>query len=229
MTATLRSSIDPLAWAIAATLAFLGATVVRADDPPRGRVRLFDGKSLDGWKKVESYKAGEAKVEDGAIVLEKGGPMTAIASTRPDLPKTNYELSFEARRTSGDDFFAAATFPVGGSFLTLVNGGWGGSITGLSSINGADASENETNRFVKYENGTWYKFRVVVTDSVVRCQVDGKEIIALDYEGQQVKTRLEVRNCQPLGFASWRSGGEVRAIEVRPLSDAEVEAAKKLE
>src|SRR5262249_16459557 len=52
---------------------------------------LFDGKSLDGWKKADSTRSGEVKVEEGAIILPVGRPMTIIGSTRKDLPKTNYE------------------------------------------------------------------------------------------------------------------------------------------
>ncbi len=215
--------------AIVAAFVLLGPGPVRSDDPPAGKIALFDGKTLDGWKRVESFKAGEVKVEGGSIVLGPGGPMTGVVSTRKGLPTADYELTFEARRTEGGDFFAAATFPVGPSFLTLVNGGWGGGVTGLSSINGADASENETNRFAKYQNGTWYRFRIRVTGEVVRVGLDDREIIAFRHDGQQVKTRIEVRDCQPLGFASWRSAGSVRGVEVRPLSPAEVAACNKFE
>lgn len=223
-----RAGISSLARATISALILLAPGVGRAEEPP-GRVALFDGKSLDGWKKVDSYKAGEVKAEGGSLLMGQGGPMTAIVCTRPDLPKTNYELSFEARRVAGEDFFAAATFPVGSSYLTLVNGGWGGSITGLSSINGADASENETNRFVKYKNGTWYRFRVRVTARAVRCLVDDKEIIALHHEDQPLGTRIEVQGCQPLGFASYRSAGEIRAVAIRPLSPAEIAAVEKVD
>ena len=210
-------------------IAILGlalASVVWADEPPSKRV-LFDGKTLDGWKRVESYKAGAVKVADGAIVLEAGGPMSAVVSTRTDLPKLDYELAFEARRVDGKDFFAAATFPVGDSFVTLVNGGWGGRVTGLSSINGSDASENDTRRDVKYEDDTWYRFRVQVTAEVIRCWIDDKETFATNYRGVQVKTRIETRPHQPLGFASYRTTGAVRAVDVRKLTEAEVAATNK--
>ena len=206
-------------------LACLLATVA-ADEPP-AKLVLFDGKSLEGWKKVDSYKAGGVKVEDGALVLEAGGPMTSLVSTRSDLFKADYELTFEARRVVGEDFFAAATFPVGSSFITLVNGGWGGKVTGLSSINGSDASENETRRFVKYQNNTWYRFRVHVTGEVIRCWIDDKETFAVNYGGQEVKTRIETRPCQPLGFATYRSTGAVRAVQVRKLTPTEIAANNK--
>ena len=194
--------------------------------PPKKRV-LFDGKTLDGWKKTESYKAGEVKVEAGTILMEAGGPMSGITSTRTDLPTTDYELTYEAKRRSGDDFFAAATFPVGKSYITLVNGGWGGSVTGLSSLNGAGASENETRRFVKYQNDQWYKFRVRVTDEVIRCWVDDQEVVAVNHHDVQVKTRLETRANQPLGFATYRSEGALRAVEIRMLTPEEIAANNK--
>lgn len=194
-----------------------------------GRVVLFDGKGLDGWKKTDFHDAGEVKVEDGRIVLAAGDPMTGITATRKDLPRTDYELTYEAMRTSGTDFFAAATFPVGDSFITLVNGGWGGFVTGLSSLNGMDASENETTRTIKYENNQWYRFRVRVTADVIRCWVDDREIIAVAHREKHVRTRVEVRPNEPLGFATWKSGGALRKLEVRPLSPAEVAAANKIE
>lgn len=179
---------------------------------------LFDGKSLDGWKKTDFFHGGDVKVEDGALVLVKGPSMTGITTTRKDLPTSNYELSYEARRVEGADFFAAATFPVGKSFITLVNGGWGGSVTGLSSLNGSDASENESSCYVKYENKTWYKFRVRVTDKEITCWVDDKQIINIDYRELEVGTRIETRPSQPLGFATWETGGAIRKVEIRRLA-----------
>lgn len=203
-----------------------------ADDPPSaeaGRRVLFDGKSLDGWKKAEFLGAADVRVEDGAIILPVGRPMSGITTTRDDLPKTDYELRYEASRLAGSDFFAAATFPVGDSFITLVNGGWGGNVTGLSSLDGADASENETNRYIKYADRTWYRFRVRVTSEVIRCWIDDEEVVAVKHKGRQVRTRIETRRNQPLGFATWETSGAIRKVDVRPLTPPEVEANNKIE
>jgi hypothetical protein len=190
---------------------------------------LFDGKTLDGWKKTDFSHPGEVKVEDGRIVLATGMPITGITATHKDLPTTNYELTYEAMRTSGEDFFAAATFPVGRSYITLVNGGWGGFVTGLSSLNGMDASENETTRSYRFENKTWYRFRVRVTDEAIRCSVDDKEIIAVEHREKHVGTRVETRSSEPLGFAAWKSGGALRNIAIRPLTPVEIAATNKLD
>jgi hypothetical protein len=193
-----------------------------------GPMVLFDGKTLDGWKRAEFYQGGAPRVVDGTIVLPLGTPMSGVTCTREGLPTVDYELSYEAKRTAGSDFFAAATFPVGKSYITLVNGGWGGSVTGLSSLNGSDASENETNHFVKYADDTWYRFRVRVTSHVIRGWVGDPEIFAVDYRDVQVGTRIEVRANQPLGFSTWKSAGAVRNVVVRKLDPAEVVANEKI-
>ena len=79
------------------------------------------------------------------------------------LPTTSYEVALQAMRVEGSDFFAGITFPVGGSFCSLILGGWGGSVVGLSSINGLDASENETSQSRQSESGRWYYVRIRVT------------------------------------------------------------------
>ena len=197
------------------------------DDParPPAPIHLFDGRTLDGWKPVVGPRNGTVTVVDGVLALAEGGPITEITSTRADLPRTNYALTFEAKRTAGTDFFAAATFPVGASYVTLVNGGWGGSVTGLSMINGASAAENATNHFVKYQNDVWYAFTIQVTDRVIRCLVDGREVFAFDHEDTQLKTRIEMRANEPLGFAAYRSAGLIKQIRIKPLDAKEVAEA----
>ena len=104
---------------------------------------LFDGKTLQGWHEAKFQGHGAVQVKGGEIILSPGGPMTGIALDG-EFPKTNYEIRLEARRMRGNDFFASLTFPVGEAHCTWVTGGWGGDIVGLSSIDGWDASDNET-------------------------------------------------------------------------------------
>jgi hypothetical protein len=190
---------------------------------------LFDGKSLDGWTKTDFVHSGEVKAEDGSILMTTGRSMTGITTTRKDLPTTNYELRYEAKRLAGNDFFAAATFPVGSSHITFVNGGWGGNVTGLSSLDGSDASENETSQFFEFQNKTWYRFRVRVTSEMIRCWINDKEIVAVNHKDRQVGTRIETRANEPLGFATWETAGAVRGIEIQRLTPSEIAATNKVD
>ena len=194
------------------------------DEPaaPSAVLKLFDGQSLAGWQPNKGSRVGKVEIQGGSILLHAGEPMTGITSTRENLPAQNYRLTYEAKRTDGNDFFAAATFPVAASFVTLVNGGWGGGVTGLSLINGASAVENETNHYLKYQNDVWYRFEVEVTGRAIRCLVDGQEVVLFPHEGAQLTTRLETRVNQPLGFASYRSAGLIRRVEVQPLTADEI-------
>src|SRR5262249_29841789 len=156
------------------------AAVVAQDKPPK--LVLFDGKTLEGWKPTDYSNGGEIKAEDGSIVMKVGRPMSGITCTRRDLPTPNYELTDQDERLTGRGCFAATRFAVGKSFITLVNGGWGGNVTGLSSLNGADASENETSTYVRYQDKTWYTFRIWVTDKAIRCWIDDKKVVDADIE-----------------------------------------------
>jgi Domain of Unknown Function (DUF1080) len=226
---TRRSAVAGVA--VCLLIASLGSGQAAKDQPAGGprKFVLFDGKSLDGWKKADFSRAGEVKVENGQIIMKAGDSMSGVTTTRQDLPKVDYELTYEAMRIDGSDFFAAATFPVDKAFITLVNGGWGGNVTGLSSLNGMDASENETTCTMKYEDKTWYRFRVRVTGKVIRCWVDDKEIIGVDYQDRRVSTRIETRPNEPLGFATWHTGGALRKIEVRMLTPDEIVANNKID
>ena len=125
------------------------------------------------------------------------------------------------------DFFAAATFPVGKTHVTLVNGGWGGSVTGISSIDGSDASENETGKYYEYKNDKWYKFRVRVTEVRIQTWTDDKPVIDVGIKGRRLGTRIETDSSKPLGFAAWETSGAVRKIEMRKLTPEEIAAANK--
>jgi hypothetical protein len=186
-----------------------------------GWKKLFDGKSLEGWKPTKFYRPGKVHVKDGAIVMEKGSDMTGITYSQGDFPKVDYEVVLEGKRLAGSDFFCTTTFPVGDSFCSFVVGGWGGSVVGLSSINGADASENETNSSQEFKNDRWYRIRIRVTAKKIEAWIDQEKKVDLDTTDRRISVRIECRPCQPFGIATWGTTGAVRDIRVRKLTDAE--------
>ena len=178
---------------------------------------IFDGKTLTGWKDPGFSGQGEVKVADGGIVLDMGSDITGINYTG-DIPKTDYEIALEARRLDGSDFFCALTFPVGDTHCTFVVGGWGGSLVGISSINGDDASENETSQTKKFEKGRWYKLRVRVTKEKLEAWIDDTQAVDLDLQGKRIARRAgEIELSKPLGIATYRTRGAVRDIRLRKL------------
>ncbi len=192
----------------------------RADEKPKWRP-LFDGKTLTGWKACDYASPGKTHVKDGAILLEKGKAMTGVVYTGKGLPTMDYEVEVEARLVDGRDFFAATTFPVGKTFCTFVPGGWSGNVTGLSTVDFADASLNETKKEFEYKKGRWYTLRIRVTKGRIRCWVDKERVVDLDTKDRDIGLRIECRACRPFGIASYETLGAIRAVRVRDLTDAE--------
>ena len=123
--------------------------------PGGGSPELFNGKDLDGWAITDFAGGGKIEVKDGEIHMAMGELISGINLAHQNIPRMNYELSAEAMKLDGNDFFCGLTFPVGDTFASFIPGGWGGTVVGLSSIDGMDASENETATFKNFENIRW--------------------------------------------------------------------------
>ena len=179
---------------------------------------LFDGKSLSGWTVTGFAGHGDVEVVDGAIVLNQG-ILTGIHRATPPAT-TDYEVALEARRVSGGDFFCGLTFPVRDSHATLVVGGWGGAVVGISSIDGLDASQNETTQYKKFENGRWYKVRVAVSATHLSAWIDDERVAHVATAGKKIAMRPgEIEMSAPLGVATWSTTGELRDLRWRRLGD----------
>jgi hypothetical protein len=178
---------------------------------------LFDGKTLSIWQSTRFFGEGMVRVEKGQIILEAGNALTGITWIGPELPKTNYEIALQAMRVDGRDFFAGVTFPVADSFCSLILGGWGGTVVGLSSINGMDASENETSQSIDFESRRWYSVRIRVTPAKIEAWLDERQIINQDLKGNKIDTRVEMEPSRPLGVASWRTKSALRDLRLRRL------------
>lgn len=178
---------------------------------------LFDGKTLSNWQSTKFIGEGAVKVENGEIVLEAGRDLTGITWTGPELPTTNYEIALQAMRVDGRDFFAGLTFPVADSFCSLILGGWGGTVVGLSSIDGMDASENETSQSIEFESKRWYNIRIRVTPAKIEAWLDERQIINQELKGHKIDIRIEVMASKPLGVASWKTKAALRDLRLRRL------------
>jgi hypothetical protein len=135
-------------------------------------------------------------------------------------PKMNYEIALEAMRVDGSDFFCGLTFPVGDDPCSFICGGWGGGVVGLSSIDGSDASENETTKYQEFESKRWYKIRVRVTDGKIEAWIDDTQKVDVDTEGKRIGVRIEVDLSRPLGIATYNTTAAVRDIKIKPVDGA---------
>ncbi|MCP4892165.1 MAG: hypothetical protein GY904_36945 [Planctomycetaceae bacterium] len=190
------------------------------DDKAKGKERDKKGgwQPLAGnWKACQFGGDGPVEIKDGLIKMGFGDPLTGI-QWKGDVLRENYEVELEARRTDGFDFFCGLTFPVGKDHVSFILGGWGGGVVGISSIDGRDASENDTTSFQNFDNDKWYKVRVRVEPNLITCWIDDK--VACDHERKDFEfdIRYEMDVCTPLGIAAFQCKSEIRNIRVRKLS-----------
>jgi len=181
-------------------------------------ISLFDGKTLGQWKATDFGGQGEVSIKDGAIHMAMGSYMTGITWTGP-VVRTSYEITLEAMRVDGTDFFCGLTFPVGDKPCTLILGGWGGSLCGLSSLDHMDASENETTRMIGFENGKWYRVRLRVVPDRIQAWLNDEALVDADITGKNIDVRIEVEESKPLGIATWNTAGAVRNMKLKKLPE----------
>lgn len=192
-----------------------GTAPITATAAPAQEISLFDGRTLTGWAITDFAGHGEVRVEDGKLILGNG-IMTGVTWTN-DAPRRNYEISLEAMRVEGNDFFCALTFPVGNDPCSLIVGGWGGGVVGLSSLDGEDAAHNDTTQYLNFDNGRWFKIRLRVANSRIQAWIDNNKVVDVDTTGRKISIRVEVEPSKPLGFATWSTTGALRNIKLRPL------------
>ncbi|HEY2931352.1 MAG TPA: DUF1080 domain-containing protein [Acidobacteriota bacterium] len=176
---------------------------------------LFDGKTLKNWQPTNFGGEGPVSVENGQIILAMGGDLTGITWAGGPLPQLNYEISLEAMKLDGNDFFCGLTFPVAASHCSFIVGGWGGGTVGLSSLDGEDASENETSQTRSFARNRWYRIRVRVTEPKIEAWIDDEKMVDVVTKGRRISIRIEVDPSRPLGIATWRTKAALRDIKLR--------------
>jgi hypothetical protein len=191
--------------------------------PQSGWQWLFDGGLQRSGKPSEFPGKGEMKIENDTLVLGSGNDLTGVTWTQ-DIPRNNYEISLNARRAAGNDFFCGITFPVGDAALSFIVGGWGGTVVGMSSIDGYSAEENETTQVRSFQTGRWYRVRVRVTGAKIEAWIDDEKLVNLLTKNKGLSIRLTVTPSQPLGIATWRTTGHLRDVRLRRLDAPEIAA-----
>jgi hypothetical protein len=175
---------------------------------------LFNGKTLDGWEITNFGPQGPVSVSGDQIILGMGDGCTGI-TWKKAFPRTDYEVTLDAKRVAGVDFFCGITFPVDKSQCSLIVGGWGGGTVGLSSIDGKDASENETTSIRNFETGRWYHIRLVVSDGSIKSWIDSTKVVDFAIGNKKLSIRPEVELSRPFGIASWNTTAAIRNIHLK--------------
>lgn len=196
-----------------------GKAAATAETPAQWK--LFDGKSLDNWEPVDIGGSGEVTLEGGQMVIAQGDSLSGVVYKKAaELPLTNYEITLQAKRLQGVDFFCGLTFPVGkiDRCASLILGGWGGSVTGISSIDDLDAANNATGSYQRYDDDTWYSVRLRVTPTNLSAWVNDKQVVDIDIKDRKVSLRPgPMEAYAPLSLTTYNTMAAIRNVVLRKL------------
>ncbi len=183
-------------------------------------ISLFDGKTLGFWEKTQFGGEGDVFVNESGFLEFGFGAVITGAHWGAKVPAvTDYEISLDAMKLDGNDFFIALTFPVKDSHATFVVGGWGGGVVGISCVDDLNASENETMNIEGFEDKVWYKIRVRVTDDKLEAWIDEDQKVDLELEGRKISLLPgDIELSVPIGLAAFQTRAQYRNIVWRNLS-----------
>ena len=175
---------------------------------------LFDGKTLENWEVTDFGGQGEVKVTEGELRLGMGSPMTGVG-WKGAMPTVPYEIELEASRREGIELFCGVTFPHKDTCGSLVLGGWGGGVCGVSSIDHMDAANNNSSSYHEFESNRWYKIRLVVEEKRIRAWLDGEELVDVDLTDRKLSVRIDVDALTPMGLFNYVSESAFRGVRWR--------------
>jgi hypothetical protein len=180
---------------------------------------LFDGKTLGHWKSTDFGGQGEVEVEDGKIIVHSGASLSGVNWTGPALPTDNFEIEFDAMKLDGSDFFVGLTFPYKKDYASLIMGGWGGSIVGLSSINGSDAANNDSASSRDFKKNQWYHIRLRATPTKIQAWLNDENdpFLDVDTTDKTISTRSDIDAAKPLGLSTYQTSAAYKNIVLRKL------------
>ncbi len=160
------------------------------------------------------------QVDDGEELSIGWGESLTNVRWKGEVPTAPFELELKAKRVNGTDFFCAVTFPARGveECVTLIVGGWGGSLVGISSIDGKDASENDAQEIQTFETDVWYQIRLVRDGEKIMVWINGEKLIDIDTTGKILSLRQGgIEECAPFGLATWQTTARIKDIRWRGL------------
>lgn len=204
----------------------------RDTQPPEPPTAADTTRDDTQWVTMETKEPGKWAAIVGAADIEWDGENRVLkigighdlngVRWNGELPAAPYELELEARRMTGNDFFCGLTIPVRSESecVTLIVGGWGGNIVGISSINGLDASDNSTGSSREFEDKRWYRIRLEVAEEHLQAWIDDEQVVDAHTEEQRLSLREgAIEGCAPFGLATWLTSAEVRGVKWRKLGD----------
>lgn len=186
-------------------LAFAAAVLAATSASAGDWVKLFDGKTLDGW--IQKNGTAKYKVVDGTIhgTTNEGSPNSFLCSEKE---YGDFELEFEVKvhnslnsgvqirsktkEPKGDAKFGRVYGPQVEIEASGANGAEAGYVYGEATGLGWLTSKEDLKPHKTLKDGEWNKFRVVAKGATISTWINGKQIEEL--------THADIYKTHPKGF-----------------------------
>ena len=185
-------------------------------------LRRQDARRLEAGRLRRPGRAGGRGRQADAPQRRRRSPASPTPAATAICPTTNYEIALEAQAHSRRRSLCwGLTFPVGDSYASLIIGGWGGSLCGISSLEDEDAAHNETHTNRRFKTGQWYRIRLRVLPERLVAWVDDDKIIDVNTKGKKISLRTDIDASKPLGLSSFQTTAAIKDIKIRKLGETE--------
>lgn len=186
-------------------LAFAAAVLAATSASAADWVKLFDGRTLDGW--IQKNGTAKYKVVDGTIhgTTNEGSPNSFLCSEKE---YGDFELEFEVKvhnslnsgvqirsktkEANGDAKFGRVYGPQVEIEASGANGAEAGYVYGEATGLGWLTSKEDLKPHKTMKDGEWNKFRVVAKGATISTWINDKQIEEL--------THADIYKTHPKGF-----------------------------
>jgi len=186
-------------------LAFAAAVLAATSASAADWVKLFDGKTLDGW--IQKNGTAKYKVVDGTIhgTTNEGSPNSFLCSEKE---YGDFELEFEVKvhnslnsgvqirsktkEPKGDAKFGRVYGPQVEIEASGAKGAEAGYVYGEATGLGWLTSKEDLKPHKTMKDGEWNKFRVVAKGATISTWINGRQIEEL--------THADIYKTHPKGF-----------------------------
>ena len=185
-------------------------------------VSLFDGKTLAGWKTVQSAEEdgppGEVRASNGQITLDQAPKTWTSLVWQGEFPTTDYELLYEFQHLGGGA--TVTDFPVGQSQFRA---DCQSEAFGVERRKDGVSSELYSALFSYTDQ--WQRVQTRVSEGRIQAWLNGRKVADLPAVAALLSAGAINLKGWPLHFGTCTAAGAVRNVYIRRIGAADADAA----
>ena len=91
-------------------------------------------------------------------------------------------------------------------------------MTGISNIDGIDASNNSTGTYQRYEDDKWYKIRLRVTPENLSVWINDNQVVDYDIKDRKISLRPgPIESYAPLALSTYNPTAAIKNVRLKAV------------